>query len=140
MGRPFDPAYAERNQDMVSRYQSDNSITLHMLADETGLSKLRVRRILEEAGVEIRSEPRRARVDINYRNNHLVAMGARLHAERMKRGISTVEMAVGLGVSEAHLGAALQGLYDWRFKEMVRAARFLNISLEEFVRLPQGLK
>lgn len=110
---------------------------MNSLCSETGLSRLRLRCILEAAGVEIRSEPRLTRTENRYRNNHLVAMGARLYAERVKRNWSMAEMAIALGISEPHLGEALQGLYNWKFVEMARAATTIGIPVCEFMRLPQ---
>jgi lambda repressor-like predicted transcriptional regulator len=137
MGRPICTAYVERNREIVSRYVEDR-LSLQDLSDEFGLSKVRLRSLLEKQGVELRSEARRTHLQRRARNNILIAMGARLHFDRMKRGLSLAEYAVLINLSEARLSEALRGLHDWRFKELVRTTRVLGISIAEFVAPPAG--
>ena len=140
MGRPIAQEYVERNEKLVARYRDDVTVTLADLSMDTGLTKLRLRFILEEFGVTVRPEPKPSRLRNKFRDNHLVFMGARLQAERVKRGWSPTQMAIELGISEPNLGAAFQGLYNWRFQEMVKVCTAFDIALEDFIALPQTWK
>jgi hypothetical protein len=138
MGRPVCAAYADRNIEIARSYTEDKK-SLRELADAVGLSTVRLRSILEDQGIELRPEPRRSRIDQRSKSNILIAIGAKLHADRMKRGVSLSEYAILLGLSETRLSEALQGLYNWKFNEILRAAAVLAIPLENIMKPPEGL-
>jgi len=137
MARPVCKAYTERNAAIAKRY-ADEQESLQDLADAYGRSRSRVRSILEDQGITLRSEPRRTYVVRRARNNILLSIGTRLHFDRLKRKMSLSEYATMIGLSEARLSEALQGLYNWRYTEMLRAANTLGISLERFITPPAG--
>ncbi len=133
MGRPICQAYLLRNEEIRKEYV-DNNATLDALHDRYGLTKTRLRTILERQGVELRPERRSSRLHRRPKNSICIAIGARLHGDRMKRNCTVAEYALHIGLSEAHLSDAFQGLYDWRLTELVRVAAALDISLEGLTR------
>lgn len=133
MGRPINAAIVQRNHEIARRYSAGGQ-TLRELADEFGLSKVRVRSILETHGIAVRPERRQGAVERRPKSNILVAMGTRLHFDRMSRGLSLADYAVLIGLSETRLSEALQGLYDWKFSEILRVATAFGLDVGEFVK------
>lgn len=138
MGRPICQAYVERNLEIAREY-TEKGKSLEELAEQFGLSKVRLRDILLNQNVQLRPEPRRAHFERRSKSNVLIAMGARLHADRMSKGLSLAEYALKLGLSEARLSEALRGLYNWRFNEIERAAKVIGVAVEDFIKPPTGV-
>jgi hypothetical protein len=139
MGRPVCAAYISRNAEITRKYQEGSSLL--DLTEEYGLSNRRLRDLVQKQGIELRPGPdhKRSHYERRSKSNVLVAVGARLHAHRMHLGLSLAEYANLLGLAETRLYDALQGLYDWKFNELVRAARVLSLDLENFLKPPSGL-
>jgi hypothetical protein len=136
MARPITAEYIQRDQLMVKRYVEEER-TLADLNEEFGLSKVRLRAILEGQGVELRSEPRPKLVERRPKHPMLTAMGARLHHYRMTHQLTLPQMAIQIGLPETKLSEALQGLHNWQFNEIVRATELLGMDLHKFIK-PAG--
>ena len=97
MTRSVNPIYTERNKTLAIRYNAGE--TAKALAAETGLTSIRLRRVLKLEGCTLRLEPRGKRVDIRTRDNELASLGAKLQAERAKRNLTPASFAIMLGMS-----------------------------------------
>jgi Mor family transcriptional regulator len=137
MARPKVAAYVERNAEIARRYRRGD--TVRALGAEYGIDKSRIRKILGTFQIPIRPEPRLCPTEKAPIDDLSLLIGIRLKGFQLQNGLSRIDLATKLKLSEQKILDAIRGTHDWRYTELINAASGMGLSVAELTAPPKGL-